>query len=45
MSTTDPMSEVTIANMAIDLLSDQYINSLDQDGNVPEFLALNFGPG
>ena len=44
MSTTEPMSEVTIANMAIDLLSDQYINDLSQDGTVPEFIALNFGP-
>lgn len=44
MTTSAPLDEVTIANMAIDVLSDIYINDLSEDGPVPEFMNLNFGP-
>ena len=44
MPTTDPLDEVAVANMAIDVLDDVAIADLDQGGPVAEFMRRNFGP-
>lgn len=44
MSTSDPLSEVSIANMAIDVLADEAIVDLNQEGVVAEYMSRNFGP-
>jgi hypothetical protein len=43
MATDDPLSEVAIANMAIDVLEDYPISSLTESGPVAEFMYRNFG--
>lgn len=43
VSTTAPLSEVAIANMAIDVLDDDPITDLSDDTVVGRFMARNFG--
>lgn len=44
MTTTEPYSETSIANIAIDILDDVALTDLNQGGTVANFMARNFGP-
>jgi hypothetical protein len=44
VNTTSPYSEVSIANIAIDILDDNPLTALDQSGVVAGFMHRNFGP-
>jgi hypothetical protein len=44
VNTSAPYSEVSIANLAVDILDDYPLQDLDDEGVVARFLARNFGP-
>lgn len=43
-NTTATLSEVAVANMAVDVIDDYPLTSLDDDTKVGRFMARNFGP-
>lgn len=44
MGTTDPISEILIANLAGDIIGEDEISSLEDPGRIARFMVRNFGP-